>query len=214
MVGPTELAVAVSAGLATFFAPCAAALLPGYVGYTAHRTNGTETLPTTVLRGFAAGGGSLLMLAGILLLLQPLGHRVLDGVAIVEPGVGLILIGVGGLLLLGRFPSITIPLPARPASLSGFALFGAGYALAAVGCVLPVFVGLVSVASTATTSGALLIGGLYIGIVVSCMVAATIAAGVGAEALLERVPSRTRLVERLAGLVILLAGAGQLWIAL
>jgi hypothetical protein len=53
-----KVAFAFGAGVATFFAPCAYPLLPGYVGYCLNRLDGDQqTLGPILTRGLVAGGG-------------------------------------------------------------------------------------------------------------------------------------------------------------
>ena len=213
MLSPTELSIAITAALATFFSPCAYALLPGYVGYTVHRTASAEQLQSFVLRGIVAGAGVLVVLGGASVLFVSVGIQIIDGVDFVEPVVGILIAAFGLLLVFDRIPSLHIQLPQRPASLAGFGLFGGGYALAAVGCSLPVFVGVLGVASTASTTAASAMIGIYVGLVVLLMVAATIAAGIGADSLLSTFSTHGRILQQLAGIVLFLGGVGQIYIA-
>lgn len=213
MVGATELSVVIAGAIATFFSPCAYALLPGYVGYTVHRTEG-HGIERSLGRGLTAGIGVLLVLGAVTGIFVFAGTQLIAGLAIVEPAVGILIAAFGALLILGRGPSLTIPLPGRPDGLLGFGLFGAGYSLAAVGCALPVFVGVVGIAMTAEAGVGALLVAVYVGIVVALMVAVTIAASVGADAALRRFSPHTGTITRIAGVVLLLAGLGQIWVAL
>lgn len=208
-----DLSVAVAAALATFFAPCAYALLPGYVGYTTHRVAGDGT-GKLLLRGLVAGGGVLVALGGMVLLIVTVGTYVIPAIEIIEIGVGIAIAAFGVLVLLQRGPTFHVPLPNRPSDLTGFGLFGAGYAIASVGCVLPVFLAVTGIAMTASPSAASAVLGTYVGLVVVLMVAVTIAAGLGAESLLERFRGSTPWVRRIAGVVLILAGIGQVYVAL
>lgn len=213
MVGATELSVVVAAGLATFFSPCAYALLPGYVGYTVHRTE-SGGAGTGLVRGLTAGIGVLLSLGILTGLFVVAGARLTTGIRYVEPGVGVLIALFGALLLTGRAPSLHVALPERPSSTLGFGLFGAGYGVAAVGCSLPVFVGVVGIAATAEAGAAVTLVSLYVGIVVLLMIAVTVAAAVGAGTVLTRFSPHTGTISRIAGVVLILAGLGQVWVAL
>lgn len=213
MVGAAELSVVLAGGLATFFSPCAYALLPGYVGYTMNRSQ-TIGLGQSFVRGIAAGTGVLLALGVVTALFVSIGSRLVSGIWFIEIAVGLVVGGFGALLLLDRAPSLRVPLPARRTGLLGFGLFGAGYAVASVGCVLPVFVGVIGIASTASPSDGLVLVAVYVGLVVVLMVATTVVAGVGTSGMLTRVSPHTGMIRRVAGLILLLAGVGQLYIAM
>ena len=212
MLGATELAVIIAGALATFFSPCAYALLPGYVGYTVHRTqDGGSRL--AFARGLVAGTGVLVTLGILASLFLLIGVQLAASIEFLEPAVGLVIAFFGVLLLVGRAPSLHVALPARPSSLGGFGLFGAGYAVASVGCGLPVFVGVIGTALAAgPTAGALLLG-LYVAIIVFLMIAVTVAAGVGAGALLTKISPHTGTLTKLTGVILILAGLGQVWVA-
>lgn len=213
MVGVTEVSVVIAAALATFFSPCAYALLPGYVGYTAHRTD-SGGAGIGMVRGLLAGSGILLSLGALTGLFVLVGGRLTDGIQYVEPAVGVVIALFGVMLVMGWAPTIHVALPARPSSSIGFGLFGAGYGVAAVGCSLPVFVGVVGTASTVDPGTGAVLVSLYVGIVVVLMVAVTVAAAVGAGAVLSRFAAHTGRISTLAGVILILAGLGQVWIAL
>lgn len=213
MVGVSELSVVIAAALATFFSPCAYALLPGYVGYTAHRTESAGA-GTGMLRGLTAGLGVLVSLGLLTALFVLAGAQVATGIRYAEPGVGVVIALFGVLLVTGRAPSLHVALPERPRSTLGFGLFGAGYGLAAVGCSLPVFVGVIGIAATADAAAAVTLVSLYVGIVVLLMIAVTVAAAVGAGTVLSRFSPHTGTISRIAGVVLILAGLGQIWVAL
>ncbi len=213
MVGASELAVVIAAALATFFSPCAYALLPGYVGYTVHRTD-TGGAGEGLARGVTAGLGILVTLGVLTGLFVLVGGWLASAIQYVEPGVGVVIALFGVLLVTGRAPALHVALPARPQSTMGFGLFGAGYGIAAVGCSLPVFIGVIGIASTADAGAGTVLVSLYVGIVVLLMVAVTVAAAVGAGTVLSRFSSHTGTISRIAGVVLILAGIGQVWVAL
>ncbi len=208
-----EVSIAVTAGLATFFAPCAYALLPGYLAYAMQRTE-EALLGRLALWGLVAGTGALIALGTVVVLSVMAAETVLAAVPVVEPLVGVLLVGFGVMLVAGYGTSISIELPARPQGPLGFGLFGAGYAIAAVGCVLPVFAGVIARAAATEPTGALVLLGVYVSVIAVLMVAATLAAGVGADLGLNLLGGHSRRLQQLAGLVLILAGFGQLYIAL
>lgn len=212
MVGAAELSVVIAGALATFFSPCAYALLPGYVGYTMNRSE-QPGIGLSLVRGAAAGMGVLLALGAVTGLFVTVGARFVARVWYFELLVGLGVAAFGLMLLLDRAPSLRVALPARRTGTLGFGIFGAGYAVASVGCVLPVFVAVVGTASTLPLMEGLLLVGVYVGIVVVLMIATTVAAGVGTAGVLTRLSPHTGTIRRVAGLILLLAGIGQLWIA-
>jgi cytochrome c-type biogenesis protein len=206
------LSFAVGAGLTTFLAPCAFPLLPGYVGYYLNERDGDDRLGGLV-PGLAAAAGALVTLGAVWAVGLTFGQALLSRVVVFEPLVGLALVILGGLVLFDRAPELTVPLPDRPGSLAQFGLFGAAYALAAAGCIVPFVLGVVAQAATLPTGQALAVFGAYAGSVALPLVGVTLlaGAGVGAWRSLGRYTGRVRQVA--AGLMIV-AGVGQLYLSL
>ena len=201
------VAFALSAGLATFFAPCAYPLLPGYVGY--YLSQEDAALDGALVRGVAASLGALFVLGGFGLLVLGAGQRFVSNLAVVEPVIGALLVVLGLAVLLGRGPSLHVILPERRASVAGFGLFGGVYAVAAAGCVVPLFVGVVTQALTRPPLGSAAVFATYAGSVAAPLVGVTLLAGAGVDAW-RSAGRHGRLLERLAGGVMVLAGIGQL----
>ncbi len=209
----TTIAFALTAGVATFFSPCAYPLLPGYVGFYVSQTE-EATLGGAVSRGLVAGAGVLATFVALLGVAYWIGHTTLSNVVYFEPIVGAVLVVFGVLVLVDRAPSLSVALPERRSNVLGFGIFGAGYALAAAGCVAPLFVGVVGRAlSYPPTTGALVIG-TYVGSVVVLMVSLTVATGMGLLAGAGRLAAYSDTLRRLAGGLMILAGIGQLVLAI
>ena len=206
-LAPT-LAFAVGAGVATFFAPCAFPLLPGYVGYYLHE-RGERSVGGMVVPAAAAAVGALGALGAVGAAAVLLGRAVTDYVPLFEPVAGVVLVVVGALVVAGRAPSVRLSLPGRPGSAAGFFVFGAGYAVAAAGCVVPLFVGVVTQALTRPPLGSAAVFAAYAGSVATPLVGVTLLAGAGVDAW-QSAGRHGRLLERLAGVVMVLAGVGQL----
>ena len=206
-LAPT-LAFAVGAGVATFFAPCAFPLLPGYVGYYLTE-RGDPGVGGMVAPAVAAAGGAVLTLGVVGAAVFALGRAVTDYVPLFEPVAGVVLVGFGALVLVGRAPSLRVTLPGRPSSVAGFAVFGAGYAVAAAGCVVPLFVGVVTQALTYPAADGAVVFAAYAGSVAAPLVGVTLLTGAGVDAWRSAGRYGGR-IERLAGAVMLVAGVGQL----
>lgn len=206
---------AFGAGLATFFSPCAYPLLPGYVGYYISQADTDERRPVggAILRGIAAGIGVLAVFGVLAVLAIAVGGVGFDRLVLFEPVVGVGLVAFGLVALAGRGPSIRIPLPKRRASVLGFGLFGAVYALAAAGCVVPVVLPVFLRAVAAPPIEAVFVMGAYAGGVSLLMVAATVATGVGVAAGIERFVTYAPHLKRLAGAIMIVAGLGQLYLS-
>ncbi len=209
------LALAVGAGIGTFFSPCAYPLLPGYVAfYTSQREAETVTLGSTLVHGLVAGAGTVLgvgLIAGVVFVI---GDRTLSSLAVLEPLVGVALIVFGLLLVTGRNLSLGVRLPKRRAGLPGLFLFGGGYAVAAIGCVAPIFFTVIATALAISTTGGLLVVGTYAAVVAGLMLSVTVATGMGLLAGGRRFSAHTGRIKQVAGIVIILAGIGQLYVVL
>ncbi len=209
------LGLAVGAGILTFFAPCSYALLPGYVGYYVAAT-GEEAAPLSgaLVRGLSATAGVLAVFATLSVVAVVASDAVQSVLPVVEPLVGVVLVGLGLAVLYGGMGTVHVVLPRRRATVSGFALFGAMYALASTACFLPVFMGIVLQSLTLSPAGTALVLGGYAASFGVFMLAATVAIAVGHSFGTERLAGNVDRLVRLAGVVLVLAGIGQLYVAL
>ncbi|MFQ3293318.1 MAG: cytochrome c-type biogenesis protein [Halobacteriales archaeon] len=197
---------AFSAGLATFFAPCAFPLLPGYVGYYASTVEEEVRLRGTVVRGLAGSGGIVLAFGAISAIVAVVGRSVVSAVYRFDPLVGIALVGVGIVILIDRGPSLHVALPKRRSSVAGFALFGVGYAVAATSCFAPLFFGVVLGSSAVSVSQAVL-STISFGVGLAApLTVTTVLAGIGVDVGYSALPGYAESVQRLAGLVLLIVG--------
>ena len=211
----TNVPFAVTAGVATFFSPCAYPLLPGYVGFYVNSVDAeSASVSGAGIRGIAAGIGVLATFAVLAGATVRIGHSTLSNITVFETLVGGLLIVFGLLVVLDWAPSLSVSLPKRRSSVFGFGLFGAGYALAGAGCVAPIFLAVVARAISLPTDVAVLVLGVYAGVVAVLMAATTVATGVGLISNANRVMAHAGTLKRLAGVVMILAGSGQLYLSL
>ena len=215
MTVTAEATFAFVAGIATFFSPCVFALLPGYVGYYVSAVE-RETAPLSgaLARGIAASLGALgtfaLLSVGALMAGQTLERLLAD---VIEPLIGGLLVLFGLLVLWKGALSFTVMLPERRADVFGFGLFGAMYAMAATACVLPLFLSVAVASIDLSVAGTTLVLGAYAGGFAVLMLSATVAVAIGQEALFSRMAGHAPLLTRVAGVVLVLAGLLQLYIA-
>ncbi|WP_123620589.1 cytochrome c biogenesis CcdA family protein [Halorubrum sp. CSM-61] len=206
---------ALGAGAATFFSPCAYALLPGYVGYYAAAVDdGGVPIADAAVRGLAAATGALLafgVLSGIALAAAEAVERLLP---VVEPLVGVALVALGGVVLSGRSLGAHVSLPERRTSVLGFALFGGLYALAATACVLPLFLAVAVQSMTFGTAGAAAVLASYAGSFAGLMLAVTVATAVGHRVGAGAVAGGVDRFTTVAGALLVVAGVGQVAYAL
>lgn len=203
------LAFASMAGVTTFFAPCAFPLLPGYVGYYLHESNdGTSALPVAV----AAAVGALATLAALAVLVVLPGIRVKQSLPVLEPVIGIGLVVFGLLVVLERGPELRIPLPGRPSSASGFLVFGAVYAVAAAGCVVPLLAGVLTQAlALPAGQGVLTVLAYALGVALP-LAGVTLLIDAGVD-VWRGLGVYARCIDLVAGIVLVVAGVGQVWLS-
>lgn len=217
-VAAGQLWFALVLGGSTFFAPCAYPLLPGYLAYFLGNAESVDSRLEVVVR---AAGVGLLVSLGFWLVYATLGGAVLvvgtaalQDFILVELLVGPLLVVLGGAMALGRSPSVRVPLPERRRSALGFLLFGVVYAVAAAGCT--------ALLSFSVVAGALAVDpvlGLwtllaYVAGMSIVMVGVSVAAGLGRGTLLRQLSVHTGRIERVAGLLLAVAGLAQVYLFL
>lgn len=207
---------AFGAGVATFFAPCAFPLLPGYVAYFLGRGEEAKSTVSRLQRAAVVAGltslGFLLvygLLAGIV---ASFGAAALRDIALVEPVVGSLLIGLGVAAAAGYAPTGHVPFPERRRSAAGFFGFGVVYGAAAAGCTAPVFVAVALVALSGPPLGALVTFGAYAAGMVVVMVFVTGLSALGREQTLKLLSRSTGRLSRVAGGLLALAGVAQIYL--
>lgn len=211
----TTAAFALGAGVATFFAPCSYALLPGYIGYYVATTEGdSPPIFGALVRGGAASIGVFATFAVLSVVAVAAGDLLERLLPTVELGVGVLLVALGLAVATGRTGSLHVRLPKRRSTVVGFGLFGALYALAATACVLPLFLAVALQSVTLSPPETAVVFGAYAGSIGALMLATTAATAVGYDALAGRVAAHAEALTRLAGVVLVLAGIGQLYVAL
>lgn len=202
-------------GTAAFFAPCAYPLLPGYAGYYVNSVDRDDPpVGGALLRGLAASAGILVVFGGVAAVVTVVGSVIVSTLPLIEPGVGVVLIVLGALVLAGYSPGWHTALPRRRRSVVGFAAFGGLYALAATGCTVPVFLAVVVKAITLPVVECAAVIVAYATGMGLLMTSATVAIAVGHDTVVERVPRYTAGTHRVAGAIILVAGVGQVSLSL
>jgi cytochrome c-type biogenesis protein len=220
-VDSLRVGLAFSAGVATFFAPCAFPLLPGYVAFYLGRGDGGTDATSTArgVRRAAAVGllaslGFFLVYGVLAAIVASLGASALADIALLEVVVGGLLVVLGVAMASGRVDTSAfhLPLPERRRSATGYLLFGVVYGVAAAGCTAPVFVGLALFAlGNGPVGAAVTLGAYALGMSV-LMVAVTLLSALGREGSLHVLQRNTGGVSRLAGALLALAGVTQLYL--
>lgn len=210
------LALAFSAGALAFAAPCAFPLLPGYVAFFVGAGDEDDRPRSLAGRAWQPASVGLLASAGFFVVFLSLGGVVwavgtgpLRDVSLLEPVVGVLLVGLGAAMAAGLSPQLHVKLPERERSASSFFLFGVVYAAAAAGCTAPLFLAVMSasLASGPVLGGATLLA--YAGGMSVMMIAVTGAAAVGRDQVLRRLSASTGRIQRVAGVLLVVAGVTQ-----
>jgi cytochrome c-type biogenesis protein len=206
---------AFSGGVAAFFAPCAFPLLPGYIGYYLSEQDGTETpIAGIFARAAAAVVGVSLVFLILALVVTTIGRALINQLMYAEVIIGILLTVVGVMIVTEKIPRWHVQLPSRSTTVLGFALFGAGYAVAATGCMVGVFAAImIEAARQNAITSILVVCGFATGLSVP-LFASTLIVGIGYDSVLEYVPSRSHCIQRLAGGLILIAGILQTYRAI
>jgi len=154
-------------GVVAFFAPCAVALLPGYIAaFISRNTDGQPTRSTKFLKGLKL---SFLSIAGILLIYAAAGALIVIAAQVLKTYMKWVTIGMGGLLILlgilmlvGKNLSVSFNInsPVNRSETTEAFIFGIAYAIGALGCLFPLFL---VVATQAMAAPSALLGAGYIG---------------------------------------------------
>jgi cytochrome c-type biogenesis protein len=208
-------ALAFTTGMLAAVNPCGFAMLPAYLsfflGVEGERGSTTASIGRALVVSAAVS-------AGFMAVFVPLGFLLRAGIDWFLPWARYISIGIGtALVVLGlamlrgyRLPWTTPKLErgGRDRTVGSMALFGVSYAVASLGCTIPTFLSnaVLSVTRDGFVSGALVIGtyGLGMGLVLTALTV-TLAAARGG--LLRALRGALRYVDRIAAVVLILAGA-------
>ncbi len=210
-----ELLVALAAGVLTFFSPCAFAMFPAYLAYLISlRPSGGSPVRAGALAGALAGASASLTLFAIGIASSLTLSQLMELHHYAQLVTSLALLGLGAALLAGV--KVAVPFSAsflrrRGGFYTLSVIYGVAYALVSLSCSLPVFAVVVAVASTrggvvgAATALLAYVAGLSAPMVVVAVVAA-----MSREAVAELSSRVLRHVDKLSGLLLLVAGAYML----
>lgn len=217
------LALAFAAGLVATVNPCGFAMLPAYLSYFVGTGREDETRVGTMQRALYVGGvvslGFLVVfgLTGTLIAAGTAGYRnaitgAIPWVAIV---VGALLVVLGIAMLWGYELTVRLPKAKKAGKGRGtgsvFA-FGVSYAIASLSCTLPVFLSVVALQAQRTDFVSGVATFLAYGLGMSMLlVGVTIAIGLGQHSLVGWLRRSVRYVNRVAGLVLIVAGGYIVW---
>lgn len=201
-------------GVLAFLAPCAVALLPGYIlAFISRNPHNRSNMSARLSRGFKLASLSIL---GILLIYSMAGVTIVLAAQVLKEymkwitiGMGALLIILGILMLLGKSISFSLNIQnsnQKTEAIEAF-VFGIGYAIGALGCLFPLFLIVATQAMAAETvwEGSSYILAYFAGI--SGMMIITILLAIFAkDFLLKNLRKILPYMEKITAVLILLAG--------
>jgi cytochrome c biogenesis protein CcdA len=209
-----EFALALATGMVAAVNPCGFAMLPAYLGFFLGTETSDRTVTARLSRALAVGASltlgflAVFMVAGTLL--RNARDLVVDVSGWFTLAIAVVLIGVGVAIVLGWRLPIATPKMAKGGNSGTFRsmfLFGASYAVASLGCALPLFMGTMIAGSkrNGVVSGVVMtvLYGLGMGLVITAL---TVSLALASGGLLNVLRHAMRVVDRVAGAVMVLAG--------
>ena len=213
------LAYAFTTGLVAAVNPCGFPMLPAYLSYFIGLDDETADAPRRILRAITSAAAVSL---GFLAVFSALGIPINAGVTSIYEVmpwltivIGLALAALGVAMLLGWKPVFLLPRldkGGRSRRFGSMVLYGVSYAIASLGCTLPVF--LVVVAGTTERSNALsgLVAFLAYGLGTTIvLMVVSIAIAVARDGLVRKVRELARFVDRASGVLLVAVGAYLVW---
>lgn len=201
-------------GVLAFLAPCAVALLPGYImAFISRNSQGSPSLGKRLGRGFKL---AMLSILGILIIYAIAGTLIIVAAQILKTYMKWITVGMGGLLTLlgilmvmGKNISFSVNLrnPTDRSEAVEALVFGIAYAIGALGCLFPLFLVVATQAMSAESAleGASYIGAYFAGIS-SMMIAAILLSTFAKDLLMKYLRKILPHMERITGGLLILAG--------
>lgn len=202
-------------GVVAFFAPCAVALLPGYIiAYISRNAEGHPGFTTKLRRGFKLASLSIL---GILVIYSIAGILIVAASQVLKEymkwvtvGMGGILIVLGFLMVAGKNIAISVNVNQttdKSESVEAF-IFGIAYAIGALGCLFPLFlvVATQAMAAPSVWLGASYISAYFVGISLM-MVTAILLSTFAKDFFMKYLRKILPYMETVTGILLILAGA-------
>lgn len=217
------LALAFAAGLVATVNPCGFAMLPAYLSYFIGTGDEDETRVTAMQRALFVGGvvsvGFLVVfgVTGVLIAAGTAGFQsaITSAIPYVALAVGVLIVLLGIAMLRGFELTVRLPKVSKARKGRGtgsvFA-FGVSYAIASLSCTLPVFLSVVAlqVQRTDFVSGVATFIAYGLGMSM-LLVGVTIALGLGQQSLVGWLRRSARLINKVSGGVLVLAGTYIVW---
>ncbi|MDZ7659022.1 cytochrome c biogenesis CcdA family protein [Fodinibius sp.] len=202
-------------GVLAFLAPCAVALLPGYI--VAFISRDSQQNPSTAKQLYRGLKLAMLSILGILAVYAVAGILIIVAAQVLKDymmwitiGMGVVLIIMGIAMVWGMDISFSINMnnPTHKTEAVEAFVFGIAYAIGALGCLFPLFLIVATQAMTASSAwlGASYIGAYFVGIS-GMMIAAILLSTFAKNWLMKYLRKILPHMERITGGLLILAGA-------
>jgi len=212
------LALAFTAGMVATVNPCGFAMLPAYLsfflGVDAKATDGEDAragIGRALAVAAAVSAGFVLVFGIAGLIISNLSRSLYDWAPWVTVGIGIALVALGIALLFGFELNVRLPKlerGGRSRGLGSMFVFGVSYAVASLGCTLPIFLSAVSATfRTANLASGLAVFAAYALGMALVLMALTIALALARHSLVRWLRSALPYVNRIAGALLVIAGA-------
>ena len=210
-----SFAYAFTAGLVAAVNPCGFPMLPAYLSYFIGLDDDERDRGARVVRAITSAGA---VSVGFLLVFCTLGIPINAGVTSIYRwmpwftiviGIGLAALGVA--MLTGWKPVVLLPRldrGGRSRRVGSMVLFGISYAIASLGCTLPVFLLVVTAGAAAASAVSFVAYSLGM---TAVLMAVSLALALARESLVRKLRQATRYVDRASGVLLLLVGAYLVW---
>jgi cytochrome c biogenesis protein CcdA len=211
-------AYAFTTGMLATVNPCGFAMLPAYLSYflgiegggAGRPTPSTSAVRRAIAVSLAVSIGFMTVFTVIGAIVHAGGDVLIDWAKYITIPIGLALAALGVAMLLGYHLPFTTPRldkGGRDRTLASMYVFGVSYAIASIGCTLPLFISaaLTSFASKGTVSGVLLVLAYGAGMAL-VLTALTVTLALARGGLLRGLRRVMPYVDRVAGVFLVLAG--------
>lgn len=218
-----HLALAFASGMLATVNPCGFAMLPAYLSYfVGAKPDAREKRPrpgASIARALSVGAAVsagfmvLFALAGALLTWMSIG--VYDIAPWITLVIGAGLVGLGIAMLLGKQVYVALPKldkGGRSRTLGSMFLFGVSYAIASLGCTLPVFLSTVSgTFQRSNVASGIAVYLMYALGMTLVLMALTVTISLARQSLVRGLRRAMPYITRVAGGLVVLAGAYVAW---
>jgi cytochrome c-type biogenesis protein len=209
-----DLALAFTTGMVATVNPCGFAMLPAYLSFFLGVEGDRASTSRALVVGTAVTTGFVGTFAVAGLVVNHLTRSVYDVAQWLNLVIGAALMVVGVLMLRGFDPTVRLPRldrGGRSGGVGSMTLFGISYAVASIGCELPVFLFAMSGAfGKSLASGVVYFVFLGLG-VAAILVSLTITLAMARRSLLQLMRKVLPYVNRIAGGLLVIAGAYVAW---